>query len=151
MEEGAIISIFLITNQHQWSSMEVPLPCGRQQGLLYEGNSAAPPTWARALEGSPVDPATKTLFAEDQGDKESVGGVQGRWRREGAMQRVFHFHKNWKWGFFTFTKSESDSSLIFIAVIQSFASVLDEGSMPKVLAINVSKFTTSLYIAVEEL
>ena len=122
--------------------MEVPLPCGRQQGLLYEGNSAAPPTWARALEGSPVDPATKTLFAEDQGDKESVGGAQGRRRRVGAMQRVFHFHKNWKWG---------ESSLIFIAVIQSFASVLDEGSMPKVLAINVSKFTTSLYIAVEEL
>ena len=30
-------------------------------------------------------------------------------------------------------------------------SVLEEGSMPKVLAINVSKFTTSLYIAVEEL
>ena len=76
--------------------MEVPLPCGRQQGLLYEGNSAAPPTWARALEGSPVDPATKTLFAEDQGDKESVGGAQGRRRQEGAMQRVFHFHKNGK-------------------------------------------------------
>ena len=54
-------------------------------------------------------------------------------------------------GFLTFTKSESDSSLIFIAVIQSFASVLDEGSMLKVLAINVSKFSTSLYIAVEEL
>ena len=53
--------------------------------------------------------------------------------------------------FFIFRKNESDSSLIFIAVIQSFASVLDEGSMPKVLAINVSKFTTSLYIAVEEL
>ena len=52
--------------------------------------------------------------------------------------------------FFIFTKSESDSSLIFIAVIQSFASVLDEGSMPKVLAINVSKFTTSLYIAVKD-
>ena len=107
MEGGAIISIFLITNQHQWSSMEVPLPCGRQQGLLYEGNSAAPPTWARALEGSPVDPATKTLFAEDQGDKESVGGAQGRRRREGAIERfsfsqklkvrVFHFHKKWKW------------------------------------------------------
>ena len=28
--------------------------------------------------------------------------------------------------------------------------MLDEGSMPKVLAINVSKFTTSLYIAEEE-
>ena len=57
---------------------------------MYEGNSAAPPTWARALEGSPVDPATKALFAEDQGDKESVCGAQGRRRREGAMQRVFH-------------------------------------------------------------
>ena len=74
--------------------MEVPLPCGRQQSLLYEGNSAAPPTWARALEGSPVDPATKTLFAEDQGDKESVGGAQGRRRREGAVEEIFHFH--WK-------------------------------------------------------
>ena len=42
--------------------------------------------------------------------------------------------------FFIFTKNESDSSLIFIAVIQSFASVLDEGSMPKVLAINVLNF-----------
>ena len=71
--------------------MEVPLPCGRQQGLLYEGNSADRP---RGPEGSTVDPATKTLFAEDQGDKESVGGAQGRRRREGAMQRVFHFHKN---------------------------------------------------------
>ena len=29
--------------------------------------------------------------------------------------------------------------------------VLEEGSMPNVLAINVSEFTTSLYIAVEEL
>ena len=104
MEGGAIISIFLITNQHQWSSMEVPLPCGRQQGLLYEGNSAAPPTWARALEGSPVDPATKTLFAKDQGDKESVGGAQGRRRREGAMQRVFHFHKKLKVRVFHFHK-----------------------------------------------
>ena len=52
---------------------------------------------------------------------------------------------------FTFTKSESDSSLIFIAVIQSFVSVLEEGSMPKVLATNVSKFIISLYIAVKDL
>ena len=98
--------------------MEVPLPCGRQQGLLYEGNSAAPPTWARALEGSPVDPATKTLFAEDQGDKESVGGAQGRRRREGAIDGIFHFH----------VKSESDSNFVFIAVIVIFLSVLEEGS-----------------------
>ena len=109
MEGGAIISIFLITNQHQWSSMEVPLRCGRQQGLLYEGNSAAPPTWARALEGSPVDPATKTLFAEDQ----PWGQRVSRWssgtteaRRGNAESfsfsqklkvRNFHFHKKWKW------------------------------------------------------
>ena len=41
---GAIISIFLIT---RWSSMEVPLPSGRQQGVLYVVNSAAPPKWVR--------------------------------------------------------------------------------------------------------
>ena len=41
MEGGVTISIFLIT------SMEVPLPCGRQQCLVYEVNSAAPPKWAR--------------------------------------------------------------------------------------------------------
>ena len=73
--------------------MEVPLPCGRQHGLLYEGNSAAPPTWARALEGSPVDPATKTLFAEDQGDKESVGGAQGHGGEKGQCREFFIFTK----------------------------------------------------------
>ena len=52
---------------------------------------------------------------------------------------------------FTFTKSESDSSCIFIAVIQLFVSVLEKGSMPKVQAINVSKYITSLYIAAEDL
>ena len=35
--------------------------------------------------------------------------------------------------------------------LPNLLSVLEEGSMPKVLAINVSKFTTSLYIAVEDL
>ena len=60
---------------------------------MYEGNSAAPPTWARALEGSPVDPATKTLFAEDQGDKESVGGAQGHGGEKGQCREFFTFTK----------------------------------------------------------
>ena len=38
------------------------------------------------------------------------------------------------------SESESGSSLVFIAVIQLFVSVLEEGSMPKVLAINVLNF-----------
>ena len=38
------------------------------------------------------------------------------------------------------SESESDSSLVFIAVIQLFVSVLEEGSMPKVVTINVLNF-----------
>ena len=75
---------------HQWSSMEVPLPSGRQQGVLYEVNSAAPPMWVR---GQYRDPAKKTR-AGHQGTKESAGGAQGRRRREGAVEEIFHFH--WK-------------------------------------------------------
>ena len=48
---GVVInSIFLIT---RWSSMEVPLPCGQQQGVLYVVNSAAPPKWVRGQSGGP--------------------------------------------------------------------------------------------------
>ena len=75
-----------------------------------------------------MDPATRTL-AEDQGDNESAGGAQGRWREKGFSL-----------SFSLSSESESDSSLVFIAVIQLFVSVLEEGSMPKVLAINVLNF-----------
>ena len=62
---GVVInSIFLIT---RWSSMEVPLPSGRQQGKL---------------------------LLSTKGTKESAGGAQGRRRREGAVEGIFHFH--WK-------------------------------------------------------
>ena len=43
--------------------------------------------------GSTGDPAKKTR-AGHQGTKESAGGAQGRWRREGAEQRVFNFHES---------------------------------------------------------
>ena len=105
----------------------------------------------RGPEGSPVDPATKTFLLKTKGTKSQQLGLRGDGGEKGQCREFFTFTKSESEGFFTFTKSESDSSLIFIAVIQSFASVLDEGSMPKVLAMNVSKFTTSLYIAVEEL
>ena len=43
--------------------------------------------------GSTGDPAKKTR-AGHQGTKESAGGAQGRRRREGAVEEIFHFH--WK-------------------------------------------------------
>ena len=43
--------------------------------------------------GSTGDPAKKTC-AGHQGTKESAGGAQGRRRREGAVEEIFHFH--WK-------------------------------------------------------
>ena len=87
-----------------------------------------------------MDPATKTFLLKTKGTRSQQVELRGDGGEKGQCR-----------GFLTFTKSESDSSLIFYAVIQSFASVLDEGLMPKVLAINVFKFTTSFYIAVAEL
>ena len=34
------------------------------------------------------------LLLSTKGTKESAGGAQGRWRREGAVQRVFNFHES---------------------------------------------------------
>ena len=58
------------------------------------------------------------LMLSTKGTKESAGGAQGRRRREGAIDGIFHFH----------VKSESDSNFVFIAVIVIFLSVLEEGS-----------------------
>ena len=36
----------------------------------------------------------RKLVLETKGTKESAGGAQGRWRREGAVQRVFNFQES---------------------------------------------------------
>ena len=66
---------------------------------------------------------------ETKGTKESAGGAQGRRRREGAVEEIFHFHGRVK----------VTSTLSFFAVFLIFVSVLNEGLQPKVFAINASK------------
>ena len=73
---GVVInSIFLIT---RWSSMEVPLPSGRQQVSCTWLTRRPRPSGSG---GSPVDPARKS-FAEHQGDKRvsrrSSGALEAR-------------------------------------------------------------------------
>ena len=34
------------------------------------------------------------LLLSTKGTKESAGGAQGRWRREGAVQRIFNFQES---------------------------------------------------------
>ena len=89
-----------------------------------------------------MDPATKTFLLKTKGTKSQQVELRSDGGEKGQCRGFFTF---------TFTKSESDSSCIFIAVIQLFVSVLEKGSMPKVQAINVSKYITSLYIAAEDL
>ena len=62
-----------------------------------------------------------SLLSEDLGDSKLAGGAQGRWR-----------------------ESESCFDFVTIAVFHKFMEVFEKGWRPKVLAINVSKFATSL-------
>ena len=110
--------------------------------MLYGGTPALRSAAGSLERGSPVDPATKTFLLKTKGTKSQQVELRGDGGEKGQCRGFFTF---------TFTKSESNSSSIFIADIQSFVSVLEKGSMPKVLVINDSKFTTSLYIAVEDL
>ena len=73
------------------------------------------------------------FLLKTKGTKSQQVELRGDGGEKGQCSGFFTF-------IFTFMKSESDSSLVFIAVIQSFVSVLEEGSMPKVLAINVLNF-----------
>ena len=79
------------------------------------------------------------LDAADQGG-DSAGGAWGRWRREGG-DRAF-------WDMCV--KGRVDPSSHVVPIILRILSVLETGSMPKVLANKWSKFH-SLSIAVKEL
>ena len=79
------------------------------------------------------------LDAADQGG-DSAGGAWGRWRREGG-DRAF-------WDMCV--KGKVDPSSHVVPIILRILSVLETGSMPKVLANKWSKFH-SLSIAVKEL
>ena len=60
---------------------------------MYEGNSAAPPTWARALEGSPVDPATKTFLLKTKGTRSQQVELRGDGGEKGQCREFFIFTK----------------------------------------------------------
>ena len=59
----------------------------------------------------------RKLWLSTKGTKESVGETQGRRRREGAVEGIFHFYG----------KVKVTSTLSLFAVFLIFVSVLNEG------------------------
>ena len=71
---------------------------------------------------------------EDDRDDDDAGGAQGRRRREGAVEGIFHFH--WK--------VKVAPNFVLIAVFVVFLSVLEEGLRPQVLHNKCFKISSSL-------
>ena len=76
----------------------------------------------------------RKLALGTKGTKESAGGAQGRRRREGAVEGIFHFH--WK--------VKVAPNFVLIAVFVVFLSVLEEGLRPQVLHNKCFKISSSL-------